>query len=205
MKKKGGVINTVVANVTTKALISKSENEHLKAIDLKSSLWAKSLFKRMGFVKRACTTGRPEIPAGARKEAELVFHHKIVTLSEKYNIPLKEIAMKDIHVMSALLLQKTSKTSKSKDRVKTLERRLNLWQNGEVNALLDKSLALQERLPKPSGKKDISVISKQFKDLMQKGNVNGAIKNKLKGGVLPLNDETLNSLAQKHPNTWNIL
>ena len=36
---------------------------------------------------------------------------------------------------------------------------------------------------------------------MQKGNVNGAIKvlsNNMKGGVLPLNDETLNSLAQKH-------
>ena len=86
LRKKGGVINTVVANATAKALISKSENEHLKAIDLKSSSWAKSLFKRMGFVKRACTTGRPEIPAGTGKEAELMFHHQIVTLVEKYNI-----------------------------------------------------------------------------------------------------------------------
>ena len=42
------------------------------------------------------------------------------------NTPLKEIAMKAIHVMPALLLQKTSKTSKSKDHVNTLERRLNL-------------------------------------------------------------------------------
>ena len=42
---------------------------------------------------------------------------------------------------------------------------------------------------------------------MQKGNVNGAIKvltNNMKGGVLPLNDETLNLLAQKHPKASEI-
>ena len=40
----------------------------------------------MGFVKRACTTVRPEIPEGARA-AELIFHHEIVTMVEKYSIP----------------------------------------------------------------------------------------------------------------------
>ena len=56
LRKKGGVVNTVVANATAKALISKSDDEHLRLIDLNSSSWAKSLFKRMDFVKRACTT-----------------------------------------------------------------------------------------------------------------------------------------------------
>ena len=87
LRKKGGVVNTVVANATAKALISKSDNEYLQLIDLDSSSWAKSLFKRMGFVKRACTTSRPDIPASARKEAELIFHHQITTLKEKHQIP----------------------------------------------------------------------------------------------------------------------
>ena len=43
---------------------------------------AKSLFVRMGFVKRACTTARPDIPEGAKKEAEL-----IVRKVEDYPIP----------------------------------------------------------------------------------------------------------------------
>ena len=40
--------------------------------------------------------------------------------------PLKSIALKAIHVMPALLLQKPSKNSKSKDHLVSLERRLKL-------------------------------------------------------------------------------
>ena len=41
-----------------------------------------------------------------------------------YNTPIKDIALKALHVMLALLLQKPSKNSKSKDHLKSLERRL---------------------------------------------------------------------------------
>ena len=41
----------------------------------------------MGFVRRACATAQPEIPEGARKEAELIFHHEITSLVERYSIP----------------------------------------------------------------------------------------------------------------------
>ena len=60
LRQKGGVMNT-------KALIERSKDEHLKLIDLESCYWAKILFRRMGFVKRASTTSRPEIPYSARK------------------------------------------------------------------------------------------------------------------------------------------
>ena len=80
-------MNTVVAIATAKALIERSKDEHLKLIDLESCYWAKSLFRRMGFVKRASTTSRPEIPYGARKEAELIFHHDIAYKVEKFQIP----------------------------------------------------------------------------------------------------------------------
>ena len=110
--------------------------------------------------------------------------------------------MKAVHIMPALLLQKPSKTSKSRDHVKALERRLDLWHEGKIRELLEEAETLQSRLPKPSEKRDIASISKRFKDLMQRGNVNGAMKlltNNMGGGVLPLNDDTLRLLQLKHP------
>ena len=70
LRRKGGVVNTVVAIAAAKALIQKSNEDHLKVIELEKSSWAKSLFQRMGFTERAVTTGRPEIPEGTRKEAD---------------------------------------------------------------------------------------------------------------------------------------
>ena len=78
---KGGV-------AIAKALIEKSSNESLKVLDLDNSSWAISLFVRMGFVKRACTTTRREILDSAWKEAELIFHHEITSLVERDSIPL---------------------------------------------------------------------------------------------------------------------
>ena len=43
---------------------------------------------------------------------------------------LKDVALKVVHVIPVLLLQKPSKKSKAKDHVKHLEKRLALWQEG---------------------------------------------------------------------------
>ena len=118
------------------------------------------------------------------------------------NSPLKDCAMKAIHIMPAVLLQKPSKSSKSKDHVNALERRLELWKKGEFRKLLNEAEALQSRLPENTGKRDMAAISRKFKELMQKGNINGAIKlvtNNMSGGVLPLNNQTLELLRSKHP------
>ena len=87
VRRKGGVVNTVVAIATAKALIARSDLPHLKALDLESSSWTKSLFQRMGFVRRAKTTSKPEIPERAKTEAALILHHQIVDLVEKHHIP----------------------------------------------------------------------------------------------------------------------
>ena len=45
-------------------------------------------------------------------------------------------------------------------------------------------------------------ISLKFKNMMSKGNVNGALKilmENLSNEILPLNDKTLKMLKQKHP------
>ena len=87
LRRKGGVMNTVVANPTAQALIDQSEDEHLKNIDLGSSSWVKNLFHRMGFVKRTCTTSKPEIPEKAKMEAKLLYQYQIVSYVEEYSIP----------------------------------------------------------------------------------------------------------------------
>ena len=75
--------------------------------------------------------------------------------------------------MQALLLQKPNKNSKAKDHVAALERRL---ENGNIIKLLNEEQSIQERLPTGETPKDIAKISVKFKELMQKGNVNGALK-----------------------------
>ena len=56
LRRKGGVVNTVIADATAQALIDRSQGEQLKSIDSESSSWVKSLFHRVGFLKRTCTT-----------------------------------------------------------------------------------------------------------------------------------------------------
>ena len=41
----------------------------------------------MGFAKSAAKTGRPDVPEGAKKEAEILFLHQIVDLVEEKNVP----------------------------------------------------------------------------------------------------------------------
>ena len=116
--------------------------------------------------------------------------------------PVRECAMYAIHVMPALLLQKPSKTSKSRDHVKVLDRRIVQWRNGDFQQLLREAKALQNRLPKHGTKANINLISRKFREQMGKGNVNAAIKllsNNMEGGVMPLNEETKEMLKIKHP------
>ena len=83
---KGGVVNTMVAIGTAKALIKRYpllEKDHIEF----GKPWAQSLFRRIGFVRRMKTTGKVCIPFGAQKEAELKFLHQIVKNVEKHQIP----------------------------------------------------------------------------------------------------------------------
>ena len=106
--------------------------------------------------------------------------------------PLKNIALKAIHVMPALLLQKASKTSKAKDHLKALERRIRLWEEGNITEIVKESKTIQERLPSTNSQMNMEKPSYKSKQLMQKGNVNVALRlltNNMSNGIL-LSDET---------------
>lgn len=52
LRRKGGVVNTVETVAAAKAFIARSQNEHLKCIDLDSSFWAES-FSMRGVYKKS--------------------------------------------------------------------------------------------------------------------------------------------------------
>ena len=116
-----------------------------------------------------------------------------------HDSPMKDVAFKAIMIMPNLLLQKPSKKSKSKDHLKALERRITLWTSGELMELLYEAETSLKSTNRP---KTIAELSKKFIREMQNGNVNGAMKlltDNMPNGILPLNDNTLNQLKQKHP------
>ena len=80
---KGGVVNSLLAIATAKALLKRYPRLEKENLKIERS-WAQSLFRRMGFVRRIKTTGKVHIPVGAQKEAELKFLHQIVNQVEKY-------------------------------------------------------------------------------------------------------------------------
>ncbi len=61
---------------------------------------------------------------------------------------LECVALKAITVASILLLQKPHRKSKAREHTSCLERRLQLWSEGEFDDLLNVGKALQGRLPK---------------------------------------------------------
>ena len=91
--------------------------------------------------------------------------------------------------MPVLLLQRPSKNSKSKEHLKSLERRFEIWKEGNLNEHYEEGKTIQDRLKSDGSPNDIVKISKKFKFQTQKGNVNGAFKmltNNMSGGILPL-------------------
>ena len=85
-----------------------------------------------------------------------------------YDTPIKNIALKALHVMPALLLQKPSKNTKSRDHLKSLKRRFEIWKEGNINELYKEGRAIQDRLKSDGSPNDIAKISKKFKLQMKK-------------------------------------
>ena len=113
LQRTGGLVSSAVATSTAKALIAQNPQYNLSHIDLDSSHWARSLFRRMSFKNRMRTTGKVEIQEGAKKKAELLYLHNIVTIVEKYKIPdslimiLDQTSLKYIPAMNPLWQNKT--------------------------------------------------------------------------------------------------
>ena len=87
---RGGLITSTLANAAAKAHMARYPNM-IAHIDIDSSSWSKSLFRRMGLVRRMKTPSKVTIPDGARKEIEFLFQHQIVSAIEEHDIPCSMI------------------------------------------------------------------------------------------------------------------
>ena len=86
----------------------------------------------------------------------------------------------------------------------TLERRQKLWDEGNLLELLAEGTAIQDRIASTDRKSDINDISKKFKVLIQKGEVNAALKlltNNMSRVYCRLNDDTLLTHKREY---WNV-
>ena len=68
-----------------------------------------------------------------------------------------------LHVMPTLLLQKPRKNSKSKDHLKSLERRFEIWKEGNISQIYEEGKTIQDWLESDESSNDIVKISKKFK------------------------------------------
>ena len=84
---------------------------------------------------------------------------------------LECVVMTATSILPILLLQKPSKNSKSKDHVKHLKRRLDLWSAGDINALLDEGRYIQHYLctKKYDRMQSDETVARKFDFLMKHG------------------------------------
>lgn len=114
MSNRGAVITWSIANAAAKALIRKYPNI-IGDINLESSYWAQSLFRRMGFCRRRKTCAKIDLPESARKEIEYLFLYEIVSKVEKYTIPdcliinFDQTPLKMVQCGNSTLAKKNSK------------------------------------------------------------------------------------------------
>ena len=109
-----------------------------------------------------------QVPSGSSGRA---FVSELARLFQAYadSSSLECIAMKATTVMQILLLQKPSRTSKSKDHVAHLQRRMELWSDGDIQALLDEGKCIQKRLGQATNPSNSDAIARIFRDLMLQG------------------------------------
>ncbi len=62
--------------------------------------------------------------------------------------PLRLVAIKALMIMPSLLLQKPSRTSKSKEHAEKLRKRMDLWKSGNLDELVREVRFIQSRFKK---------------------------------------------------------
>ena len=109
--------------------------------------------------------------------------------------------MKAFFVLLAVGLQKPGLKTKAKDPKECLKSRLLLWEIGEIDTLMNEGRIIQSRIGK--GKKySPPNRAKIFAKLVMEGQISSVMRflnDDISGGVLPLTDDVMLQLREKHP------
>ena len=112
---------------------------------------------------------------------------------------LESVAISMTLIIFPLLLQKPSKSSKAKDHVTHLERRLQLWKDGEIEKLARECKSIQDRLLK--SKYSPGHHNQVFTRLMLLGKVSAALRwnGSQRSKLLDTSPTVIQELKKKHP------
>ena len=104
--------------------------------------------------------------------------------------------------MTPLLLQRSFSKSKPGEDLACLKRRLELWQLGDIKALLKEGEDIHSRLESSLSRDSDDTIAGKFVTMILNGHGKSAMRyvvNQAKGGVLKLDEETIQQFNDKHP------
>ena len=96
---------------------------------------------------------------------------------------LEGIALKAAFTLCSLALQKPSQSSKSKDHISCIERRLKLWMDGNLNDLVLEGRAIQQRLSNKQPRSNCSDPDGRLAYSFAKLMFNGKTKHALRTGI----------------------
>ena len=91
---------------------------------------------------------------------------------------LESVALKAVTVLAILTLQKPFRSSKTKDHVICLVRRLALWKDGNLNDLVLEGRSIQKRLPRDRQSSNNQQLARSFSNLMFAGVTGNSVARK---------------------------
>jgi hypothetical protein len=124
---------------------------------------------------------------------------------------LESIGLMAAMILPALVLQKPSPKAKTKELTCCLERRLALWEKGDILALLMEGKIIQSKFKSSSHSRQRDQLAKKFSKLMSQGKVQAAMRllSSSEASILSVNDmvetssgesrSVLEELRAKHP------
>ena len=150
--------------------------------------WRKNLFK---------------VPSGAAGKKLIREMTRLIEVWSALD-DLANVSLKMLMVLPGIMLQKPTRKSTSKQHSEYLTKRLTLWLDGNFEELLKEGRQIQKKL-KQNERKDETPekIAKNFAKLMLQGKVHAALRilDKQESlGVATLNEETIKTLKNLHPN-----
>ena len=134
-------------------------------------------FKILSSAYREIVHWRPnvfQVPSGNTGKA---FVTEIARLYQSFadKSSLESISIKASIVCQALLLQKPSRGSETKDHIRHLQRRLDLWNQGDFQVLIEEGRCIQQRLNQYKYESNPDHTARVFSRLMLLGKVKEAI------------------------------
>ena len=118
IRSKGGVVNIHVVRAATDALIASnpSSSTHPQNFS-KPRSWVQSLYRRMGYTRRASTTSQPSVPQGLYSECRRDYLQDIDSKIKKYGIPPELVLNSDQTPSSYVSVDKSTMARKGSTAV----------------------------------------------------------------------------------------